>query len=92
MTTVWEQVSGLEGKTLATLNEKKFDITEVGEGYVKILVRETGKPRTIPSQEFIRAEELGVAIAGVRPKQIRESGVSEANPAYVAAIIREILK
>jgi hypothetical protein len=46
------------------------------------------KPRAIKREEFERAEMLGLATAGVTPIQLRRAGISEFNPAYVAAIIR----
>jgi hypothetical protein len=65
-----------------------FDITSVDGGYVTVVPHSSGKPRAIKREEFERAEALGLATADVTPIQLRRAGISEFNPAYVAAIIR----
>jgi hypothetical protein len=89
MGSLWEQVRALEGGTLPTVSGRAaFDITAVEDDYVLIVPESSGKPRTIKREEFERAEALGLATADVTPIQIRRAGISEFNPAYVAAIIR----
>jgi hypothetical protein len=69
-----------------------FDITSVDDGYVRVVPRSSGKPRPISQQEFERAEALRLATANVTPIQLRRAGISEFNPAYVAAIIRAAIE
>jgi hypothetical protein len=89
MTSLWEQVRALEGWTLPTVNGRAlFDISAVDDGFVRVVPHSSGKPRAIKREEFERAEMLGLATAGVTPIQLRRAGISEFNPAYVAAIIR----
>jgi hypothetical protein len=89
MASLWEQVQSLKGWTLPTVSGRaSFDITFVGDGYIRVVPQSSGKPRPISQQEFERAEALGLATADVTPIQLRQAGVSEFNPAYVAAIIR----
>jgi hypothetical protein len=93
MTTVWERIQALEGQTLYTVGRRKaFNVSEVGENHVTVVPASTGKARRIPRQELARAEAHQLISAAVRPGKLRTAGVSEANPAYVAAIIRAISK
>lgn len=89
MARLWELVQALEGWTLPTVSGRAaFDITAVDDGYVWVVPRSSGKPRAIKREEFERAEALGLATADVTPIELRRAGISEFNPAYVAAIIR----
>jgi hypothetical protein len=88
----WEAVRALNGKSLTTVRGRTFDILTVADESVVISVLSTGKTRSISRAEFERAHDAGLFIAGVRPQQLRDANASEANPAYVAAIIREILQ
>ena len=89
MASFWEQVRALEGRTLSTVSGRgAFDITTVDDGCVRVVPQSSGKPRPISRQEFEQAETLGLATADVTPVQFRRAGISEFNPAYVAAIIR----
>jgi hypothetical protein len=89
---LWEQVRALKGQTLQTVEEGvPFDIESIDDRKVKILVS-SGKTYSIYRQEFDRAEALGLATADVRPFQLRKAGASEGNPAYVAAIIRSVIR
>ena len=89
MATLWERVRALEGRTLPTVSGREaFDIAAVTDGHVRVVPRSSATPRTITRREFEHAEALGLATADVTPIQLREAGVSEFNPAYVAAIIR----
>ena len=65
-----------------------FDIAAVTDGHVRVVPRSSGKPRPIKREEIERAEALGLATTDVTPIQLRRAGISEFNPAYVAAIIR----
>ena len=89
MVRLWELVRALEGWTLPTVSGRAaFDITLVDDGYVRVVPHSSGKPRAIEREEFEQAAALGLATATVTPIQLRRAGVSEFNPAYVAAIIR----
>lgn len=92
MQTLWERVRGLEGQTLSTARGREFDITMVDDRHVRVAPHSTRKLRTIRRQEFEQAETLGLATLDITPIRLRQAGVSEANPAYVAAIIREIVQ
>jgi hypothetical protein len=54
--------------------------------------RSSGKPRTSKRWQFEQAEALGLATAEITPTQLRRAGISEFNPAYVAAIIRAAVR
>src|SRR5687767_11139686 len=89
MASLWERVRAFEGWTLPTVSGRAtFDITLVDDDYVRVVPKSSGKPRAIKREEFERAEALGLATADVKPIQLRRAGISEFNPAYVAAIIR----
>jgi hypothetical protein len=86
---LWERIQALERFTLPTVSGRAaFDITSVDDGHVRITPYSSGQPRPIKRQEFEQAEALGLATADVTPIELRRAGVSEFNPAYVAAIIR----
>jgi hypothetical protein len=89
MASLWERVRALEGRTLQTVSGRAtFDITAVGDDYIQVVPRSSGKRRTIQRWRFERAKELGLDKVDVTPIQLRTAEVSEFNPAYVAAIIR----
>lgn len=93
MATLCEKARELAGQTLmATTGRATFDVTGVTDTRVEIVPRRTGKRRPISCREFERAEALGLARADVTPSQLREAGASEANPAYVAAIIHALFR
>lgn len=93
MTTVCEKVRALDGQTVTTASRRAgFDVASVTDERVEIVPQSTRKSRAISCQEFERAETLGLATAGVTPSQLREAGASEGNPAYVAAIIRAVVR
>ena len=89
MASLWERVRALEGFTLPTVSGRAaFDITAVEDGSVRVVPHSSGKPRTIEREEFEQAEAVGLATTHVTPIQLRRAGISDFNPAYVAAIIR----
>jgi hypothetical protein len=93
MATLWERIQALEGQTLVTVSGRAtFDVASVDDGYVRVVPRKTGKTRPIPHREFELAASLGLLTAEVTPIQLRREGVSEFNPAYVAAIIRAVMR
>lgn len=89
MESLWDRVRALEGFTLPTVTGRAaFDVASVDDNYVRVVPRSSGKPRPIKREQFERAEALGLATTDVTPIQLRRAGISEFNPAYVAAIIR----
>lgn len=89
MASLWERIQTLEGFTLQTVSGRaEFDIASVDDSYVRVVARSSGKPRPIKREEFERAEMFGLATVDITPIQLRRAGISEFNPAYVAAIIR----
>ena len=93
MATLCGKVRALEGQMLAIVTGRAtFDVTGVNDKRVEVVPRSTGQTRPIYCQEFERAEALGLARADVTPSQLREAGASEGNPAYVAAIIRAVVR
>ena len=89
MSSLLERVGALEGRTLPTVSGRgAFDIASVVDDYVRVVPHSSGKPRPIKREDFERAEAIGLATTDVTPIQLRRAGISEFNPAYVAAIIR----
>ena len=89
----WEQVRAFQGRTLSTVTRRaEFDITAVDNGFIRVVPHSSGKSRSIERSRFEQAEPLGLATADVTPVQLRRAGISEFNPAYVAAIIRAAVK
>lgn len=93
MTIPWERIRALEGQTLPTVSGRTaFDIAAVDDDEMRIVPRSSGKPRAIKRRVFERAEARGLSTVDVTPSQLREAGISEFNPAYVAAIIRAVMR
>jgi hypothetical protein len=91
--TLCEKVQIPKGQSLPTAaGRTRFLIAEVNDRRVEVVPHSTGKMRPIYCQEFERAEALGLAHADVTPSQLRQAGASEGNPAYVAAIIRAVVR
>jgi hypothetical protein len=89
MAILWERIQALEGFTLRTVSGRaEFDIALVSNDYVRVVPHSSRKSRPIKREDFERAEALGLATIDVTPIQLRQAGISEFNPAYVAAIIR----
>lgn len=87
---IWQMIKALEGKTLYTLYHRKpFDILDVGERDVVIRVQATGKERTIPKEQIEPAAAYLLSQGSLTRAEIREN-FSEANPAYVAAILSKL--
>ncbi len=88
---IWGRVRELEGRTLRTTGQgKSFDVEAVTEHSVAISPHSTHRLRSISRQEFERAVRLGLRGEKLTPIAIRQARASEANPAYVAAILRTI--
>lgn len=86
----WQQIRQLQGTTLHTVRQgRPFEIISVTGDVCRIQVGSTGKVRPIRRQEFERAVALG-PISSLNTSILRERGASEANPAYVLAILRVI--
>jgi hypothetical protein len=87
---IWVTIEDLEGLTLKTLDRKKpFRILSVDDSGIMILVTQTNKSRFISRSEIEGAfNELWLAGALSRA-DVRDRH-SEANPAYVAAILADL--
>lgn len=88
---LWRRVTGLEGRTLhTTARQEPFDVASVRPDGVLVRIHSSGKERLIPRTEI----EAGAAYADrggdLIPSALRQAGASEANPAYVAAILGEV--
>src|SRR4051812_24956559 len=94
MDQLWRKLAALQGTMLETSKGRKpFDVVKVDEQSstaVVIVPRSTGKPRKIMRDEIERAFAFLANNGSIMPSRLRKSGVSEANPAYVAAILRAI--
>lgn len=87
---MWESIRALQGTTLRTTGQNKpFLIVRVTDGECIIKVESTGRIRPIPRRDFERAAALG-PISALNTAILRAKGASEANPAYVLAILRSI--
>ena len=86
MSEIWTRVRSLEGRTLLTSTGKPFLVVEVGSDYLRIAPESTGKGRPIKRSEIEGAAEL----KDPTPTEVRAAGISEYNPAYVAAIVRAL--
>ena len=87
---MWNRVMDLEGFTLHTSGRNKpFNIIEVTDQKCVIKVESTGKLRSIQRKEFEDALKIG-EISSLNTSVLRQKGASEANPAYVMAILRYI--
>lgn len=81
----WQQIGKLKGSTLHTVDQgKPFEIIWVTEDVCRIQTGNTGRFCPIRRQEFERAVALGPT-SSLNTSMLRESGASEANPAYVLA-------
>ncbi len=81
----------LEGSTLETITGAHFTVDSVSEdGTVTVMPHSTKKYRRIPVKELEAAYHLQLQGKDLRPSTVRNAGASEANPAYVTAIIRAV--
>lgn len=87
---LWARVRALEGRMLVTTAGKAFRIVAVGTDYVRIAPESSGKERPVHRSEIEGAVAMARAGREVSPVRLREAGVSEFNPAYVAAIVRAL--
>lgn len=87
MTSLWDGVRSFEGQTLRTVTGPRFDVAEVTDDHVRIVVRSSGQKHRIPRSEFDRAAAMRLALAGGRPSRLRQAGASGFQLAHVAAII-----
>ena len=92
MEEMWVSVRALQGRTLLTARGNPFCVVSVKTGYVAVVLQSTGKERRISRAEIEGAIALALQGRDISPSRLREAGVSEANPAYVAAIVRHILR
>jgi hypothetical protein len=87
---IWTIIEDLDGLTLHTLDQKKpFRVKAVGDSGVTILVKKTRNERFISRSEIEGSFNDLWVIGELSRGDIRDRH-SEANPAYVAAILSEI--
>ncbi len=87
---VWEKIVGLKNYTILTVGRNKpFHIVDVTNDKCIIRVESTEKLRTIHRSEFEKALMLG-KVSSLNTTLLRQNGASEANPAYVLAILKYI--
>jgi len=86
----WQQVEALQGVTLRTLDRNRaFSIINVDSKGVIVSPLATNKPRTIRREELDGAYKYLIQHGRLERTQIRAS-FSQANPAYVAAILSRL--
>lgn len=90
MATLWNEVQTLGGQTLWTVRGNGFDIASVSDDLVRIILHSSGRVCFIPKGAFDQAEAQGLDTSEVSPSLLRKAGVSEFQPAYIAAIIRAV--
>lgn len=87
---IWPFVENLKGKTLFTLAYKKaFEIIEINNNEVNILVHSTNKERKILKKNIDNAAKYLFSNKTITRIYIRDN-FSEANPAYIAAILASL--
>ncbi len=92
MTFTWDRVQALQGKTLQTVSRgATFKVEKVNNDHVWVMPCSSGKLRRIERWRFEEAERQGLVTPNVTPTEIRKKGISDFNPAYVAAIIRAVV-
>ena len=87
---IWQRVKDLEGKTLATLAQRKrFKIIHVNDENIIVLISSTNKQRKIKVSEIEPAYQFLVSNKQLTRGEI-EAAYSKRNPVYVAAILNEL--
>ena len=87
---IWSGIAQLTGSTIKTVTGRgTFTVLSVSDRFCELKVHSTGKVRRIPRREFESAASLGSA-SSKSTADIRQSGASEYNPAYVLAVLRTI--
>ena len=93
MSDLWEKLKRLERVTLQTERGKSFDVISVDRsrenGAVIVEPNSSRKQRPIARSCFDDAQALGLGTA-IRPIDVKDSGASDWNPTYVAAILKAV--
>jgi hypothetical protein len=85
----WTWAVQLPSRTLRTVTGQVFDVTAADrQRGVTVVPKSSNKARTVRPVEFERTLALGLRGADLAPIRVRQSRASEANPAYVVAIVR----
>jgi len=90
---LWQAIGVLIGQTVDTVRGRPFTILSVArhkDAAVEIAPVSTGKPRKLYRESLEGAYLLWKREGGVTPSRVREEGLSERNPAYVAALIQAV--
>lgn len=87
MTNLWQRIERLRGRELRTVTGKPFTIEAIEASGMRI-VPSTGRSRLVPRRDIERAAGLGIHPQSLTTSDVRQSGASDWNPAYVVAILR----
>lgn len=91
MSNLWQQASGLVGKTLPlTARSGTFEIVRTDGDYLFIVPESTGKERRLYRRSFEMAEEQGLNTRSVTPSELSKAEVTGRNSSYIAAIIQHL--
>lgn len=87
---IWKEVEKLVGESLKTLAQRKvFSIISMSNSSLTILVGSSKKERRVSRDEIIDSATHLFSYKKLSRMKIRDS-FSEANPAYVAAILSKL--
>jgi len=90
MSSYWDEVKNLEGKTLKTLDRgNKFEVHAVTNHSVIVKPLSTGKERLVPRSEIEGAYKELFSNKEIT-RTVIEAKHSPRNPVYVAAILAEL--
>lgn len=90
MSTVWERVGQLEGRTLRTKTGKAFQVVSVDSKYVTVEPKQTGTPRHIRRAEVEAAYDLHLPLVELTATRLVKERVTVVNPVYIVAMLRTI--
>jgi hypothetical protein len=91
MEAFWQGVQTLSGQTLRTMKQAKpFEITDVTDDSVHMLVGKDRTPKSIIRGQFAEAKRKGLLRGDVTRTEIEEAGIAAGRTVYATAIIRAI--
>lgn len=83
-------IGRLRGQTLHTVTGKPFDVASVDGDWIVVVPHASDKPRPIKMMEIQAGYRLLLQAGELTVSAIREGGASEANPAYVWALLARL--
>ncbi len=90
MTTLWQHVYNLEGRTLETLERRKrFKVVAVTDSYLVVMSGEDGVERRIQRQT-IESAWSRLARRGELSQEEIKSRISSRNGPYIAAVLSKL--